>query len=70
MVAPNAAAPRDENDMIGAAHPKQCRGCNARFYSNGAERCLRCRTADAAGQTEAAASGPERIPRIIVRTYS
>ena len=59
----------DDGDLVSAAHPTHCRGCGRRFYSAGAQRCMRCSTAGAAGNGAAPAERQDRFPRIVIRTY-
>lgn len=58
----------DDGDLVSAAHPTRC-SCGRRFYSSGAQRCLRCRTTNATGGTAPAAQQHGRVPRIVIRTY-
>ena len=60
----------DDGDLASAAHQTRCTGCKRTFYSTSTQRCMRCRTADAAGHaTVPAANQPKATTRIVIRSY-
>ena len=60
----------DDGELVSTAHQARCSGCERTFYSTGTPRCMRCRTADAAGNATApAAKQPKTTPRIVIRSY-
>lgn len=59
----------DDGELISTAHPTRCRGCGRRFYSAGAQRCIRCRAAGPADNGAAPAQQQNRLPTIVIRTY-
>ncbi len=65
-----AMNPSDDGDLVSTAHPTRCTGCGRTFYSTGTPRCMRCRTAAAAGNgTSPTANRPKTVPRIVIRTF-
>ena len=66
---PAMYATDDGSDVINTAHRTRC-ACGRTFYSTGAQRCIRCRTAEAGGNAAAPPAGREKnAPRIVIRTY-
>ncbi len=60
----------DDGALASAAYQTRCTGCGRTFYSTGTPRCMRCRTADAAGHATApAANQPKATTRIVIRSY-
>ncbi len=60
----------DDGDLASTAHPTRCSGCGRTFYSTGTQRCMRCRTANAAGHATAPAGNqPKDTPRVVIRSY-
>jgi len=59
----------DDAALANPAHRTRC-VCGRMFYSTGAQRCIRCKTAEAAGNGAAPpARRPKNAPRIVIRTY-
>jgi len=59
----------DDAALANPAHRTRC-ACGRMFYSTGAQRCIRCRTGDAAGNGTAPPAGrTKNTPRIVIRTY-
>ena len=64
-----AMYPSDDTAVRNPAHRTIC-SCGRMFYSTGARRCIRCRTAEANGNAPAPPAGrPKNAPRIVIRTY-
>ena len=59
----------DDSALTSPAQRTRC-VCGRMFYSTGAQRCIRCRAAEAGGDEAAPPAGrPKNAPRIVIRTY-